>query len=157
MACRSMPPSNSRSGHVSDNRLPAPRGRLQASRPAPAIAAEEGSEEQRGWLGVSCGGGLTVALHSSDGALLVRVYGPVGPPSRRGLYSALSAAFILRPLRIVIDSSGVSECDRRGMATFVDAAERAATSGIPLALYGLASSMQQMLNQLWRPAVTADL
>jgi len=43
------------------------------------------------------------------------------------------------------------------MATFVDAAERAATSGIPLALYGLASSMQQMLNQLWRPAVTADL
>jgi len=122
-----------------------------------AAFAEQESAEQKGSLGVSCGGGLTVVLHSSEGVLLVRLYGPVAPASRRGLYSALNAAFISRPIRIVIDGSYITNCDKRGMATFVDAAERASTSGVPLAMCGLAPALAQMLAKLWRPHMTAEL
>lgn len=134
-----------------------PRARRHISRLDAAFPAEENSAEQKGSLGVSCGGGLTIVLHSSDGVLLVRLYGPVGPGSRRGLYSALNAAFISRPIRIVIDGSDITECDKRGMATFVDAAERASTSGIPLAMYGLATGLRETLAALWRPVVVAEL
>ncbi len=141
---------------IDDGQTGLPRHRV-APRLNPALAAEQNSADQRGSLGVSCGGGLTVVLHSSDGVLLVRLYGPVGPVSRRGLYSALNAAFISRPIRIVIDATDITECDKRGLATFVDAAERATTSGIPLAMYGLAAGLQQMLSQLWKPAIIEEL
>lgn len=60
-------------------------------------------------------------------------------------------------MRIVIDATAVTECDRRGLATFVDSSERAGNSGVPLAMFGLPASQRQALSQLWRSSATEEL
>ena len=59
--------------------------------------------------------------------------------------------------RIVIDAACLTDCDRRGLATFTDAAERALADGIPLAMSGLRALHREMLDQFWGPSVAAVL
>lgn len=98
-----------------------------------------------------------MALHSRDRVLVVGLYGSVGPASRHGMYSALNCAFLSRPGRIVIDGTAITECDSRGLAAFVDAAERASASGVPLAMYGLSAGLCRTLTGSWSRRTTAEL
>jgi len=75
-------------------------------------------------LGVACGGGLTVTLHSTDDVRVIVLDGAVGPDSRLGLFSPLNAAFMSSPRRIVIDASHVTDCDRQGLVAFKISASR---------------------------------
>lgn len=131
------------------------RGHLLSLRGAADDDASPGAVQSA--IGVSCGGGLTVALRTSDGVLVVGLYGSVGPASRHGLYSALNCAFMSRPSRIVIDGSAITECDSWGLAAFVDAADRASTSDVPLSMYGLRPALCQMLTTSWRGEAVAAL
>lgn len=106
---------------------------------------------------IPCGPGLTVAMHDIDGVLAIAPHGRVGPESRLGLYSVMNSAFTSRPTRIVIDGSHISACDLRGLATFIDAAERAADTGIPFAIGGLAAAQLQLMCRSWQPQITKDL
>ncbi|MDQ3735170.1 MAG: ANTAR domain-containing protein [Actinomycetota bacterium] len=126
--------------------------RFESEVPSPDAAPASGPLRH-----ITCGGGLTLALHDVGGVLVVGLYGPVGPPAGRGLQSALHAVFTSNPSRILIDASCVTECDRRGLGAFVDAAERARDSGIPFAVSGLARRHVQLLQILWRPDVSAAL
>ena len=106
---------------------------------------------------IACGAGLTLAMRDIGGVLVVGLYGPMGPASDLGLQAAIHAVFTSKPPRIVIDASCVTECDRRGLGAFVDAAERARDSGIPFALSGLARRHIHLLQILWRPNITSAL
>lgn len=106
---------------------------------------------------IACGGDLTVDLQTADGVLILALVGAVGATSRLGLYSAINDAFASAPIRMVIDGSGITGCDQIGLATFVDAAERANDSGIPLSMGGLDTRHQRLLFQLWGVSITEDL
>lgn len=125
---------------------------------ARSVAAQASPSARPRALGhLPCGGDLTVGLHRIDGVLVVVPYGSIGPASRVGLYAALNAAFASRPVRMVINASFITLCDIRGLAAFIDAAERASDSAIPLAMSGLAPPHLKLLRRSWRDTATEAL
>lgn len=105
---------------------------------------------------IPCGGDLSVSLQSTEGVLILALNGAVASASRLGLYAVFNDAFAAEPSRMVIDGSGITGCDEFGLATFIDAGERAADSDIPFAMSGLDTRHRRMLRPSGGSSITEN-